>query len=238
VVEQGAFTDAALPRTKAESKGEGFVLSGSKRFVPLGDRASHFLVVASNDGALDAFVVEREAAGLAISEEAEKNLGLRGLPVHSLELERVEVPGEARLGGDAGCDVRRLLDGSRAAIAAAMAGLSRAVVDYCVPYAKEREAFDEPIARKQAIAFGLAEMHTDVEAIRWLAWRAASTLERGEPATRECFQAQSYAAERGLLIADSGIQVLGGHGYIREHPVEMWFRNARTLGVLDGLLSI
>jgi len=224
-VEPTATFDALLPRTQAEPKGQGFVLSGVKSFVPLGDRASHFLVIARNNGGLDAFVVPRGAEGLRIS-QPEKNLGLRALPCATLTLERVELPGSARLGGAAGCDVRRLL------------AHSRAVLEYAVPYAKDRVAFDQAIAQKQAIAFRLADMHIETEATRWLTWAAAADLERGRDATRSAHQARAYAAEKCMWIADQGVQVLGGHGFIREHPVEMWYRNARTLGVLEGTVAL
>jgi len=237
VIEPGPAADAALPRTLAEPKGAGFVLSGSRRFVPLADRASHFLVTARNNGGVDLFVVPRDAAGLRIAEPDPK-LGLRALPTASLELERVEVPGEARLGGAAGCDVRRILDASRTAIAVALVGLSRGVLDYVIPYAKEREAFGQAIARKQSIAFRLADMHIETESMRWLCWKAASQLEQGLPATRAAHHAHAYAAEQAMWIADEGVQVLGGHGFIREHPVEMWYRNARTLSVLEGTLGL
>ena len=236
-VEPGPTFDALLPRTLAEPKGQGFVLSGVKSFVPLADRASHFLVIARNNGGLDAFIVPRGAEGLSLS-ETEKNLGLRALPTATLMLERVALPGSARLGGAAGCDVKRLLAHSRAALAGVMVGLSRAVLEYAVPYAKDRVAFDEAIAQKQSIAFRLADMHIETEASRWLAWKAASELEAGRDATRSAHQARSYAAEKCMWIADNGVQVLGGHGFIREHPVEMWYRNARTLGVLEGTVAL
>ena len=238
VVEPGAMMNAAEPKTSATAKSGGYVLSGTKRFVPFGDRASHFLVVAAADGGLGAFLVARDAAGLTISEEAEKNLGLRAVPVHVLELDGVEVAEGDRLGGPSGCNVRALLDASRVGIAACLVGIGKAMVDYCVPYAKERVAFGEEIAKKQAIAFMLSESHTEVEAMRWLVWQGASKLEKGLDATKASFQAWSYAGEKGLWVADNGIQVLGGHGFIREHPVELWFRNARTLGVLEGTVSI
>ena len=119
-----------------------------------------------------------------------------------------------------------------------MLGLSRAVLEYCVPYSKDRVAFDEPISKKQSIAFRLAEMHIEQHAMRQLIWQAASLLEQGEDATKAAWQARSYAAEKSMWIADNGVQVLGGHGFIREHPVEMWFRNARTLGVLEGVVTL
>jgi len=229
--------DVLNPATRAFRKGRDFVISGTKCFVPMGDRASHFLVVTRCDDGLDAFIVGRDAPGLTIS-EAEKNLGLRALPTVTLRLEDVVVSQADRLGGTQGADVRRLLSHTRAAGAAIMTGLSRAVLDYCVPYAKERVAFDEPIARKQAIAFRLADMHIEIECSRWLVWKAASQLDRGLDATRSAHFAHTYAADKSMWIADNGVQVLGGHGYIREHPVEMWFRNARTLGVLEGIACV
>jgi alkylation response protein AidB-like acyl-CoA dehydrogenase len=236
LVEPGALFDANTLKTVAEPKGQGFVLSGRKSFVPFATTASHFLVIARNNGGRDAFIVPRDAEGLTIS-ETEKNLGLRALPTATLDLERVEVPASARLGGDAGCDVQRIIDGSRVALSAVMLGLSRAVLEYCVPYAKDREAFDEPISKKQAIAFMLSDMHIEVESMRWMVWKAASLLERGEPATRAAHLARTYCADKSMWVADNGIQVLGGHGFIREHPVELWFRHARTLGVLEGTAS-
>ena len=238
LVEPAALFDPALPRTRAEPKGEsGFVLSGAKSFVPLADRASHFLVIARNNGGRDAFIVPREAEGLRIS-EPEKNLGLRALGAATLQLDRVEIPASARLGGAAGCDVQRIVDAGRTALAAVQVGLSRAVLDYAVPYARDRRAFGQAIGQKQAIAFRLADMHIETEAQRGLVWKAASQLEHGLPATRAAHHARVYSAQQSTWIADQGVQVLGGHGFIREHPVEMWYRNARTLGVLEGTLSV
>jgi alkylation response protein AidB-like acyl-CoA dehydrogenase len=236
-IEPGPAFEPLLPRMLAEPKGRGFVLSGAKSFVPLADRASHFLAIARNNGGHDAFIVPRDAVGLKIS-DPQKQLGLRALPTATLELERVELPAEARLGGDSGCDVRRLMNHSRAALAAVMMGLSRAVIEYAIPYAKDREAFDQAIAQKQGIAFKLAEMHIETEAMRWLTWKAASQLEQGRDALKSCHHARAYAAAQSMWVADQGVQVLGGHGFIREHPVEMWYRNARTLGVLEGTLAL
>jgi acyl-CoA dehydrogenase len=231
--------DARAIRTAAEPKGDAFVLSGTKSAVPLADRASHFLVIARNGarggeglGALDAFIVPRDAAGLRI--EPEKNLGLRALPTGRLTFERVELGAGARLGGEKGADLRRLLDGTRAATASLLVGLSCGVMNYVIPYAKDRRAFGEFIAQKQAIAFMLSDMRVETDAMRWLTWKAASQLEQGLPATRAAQFAHAYAAQHAMKIADDGLQVLGGHGFIREHPVELWYRSARTLSVLEG----
>lgn len=235
-LEPVAMFDPHSPRAVAEEKEDKFVISGRKSFVPFGDRATDFLVIARNGNGVDAFFVPSDAAGLTIS-KPELNMGMRGLTTVTLDLDCVEVPAANRLGGEAGCDVRRLLDGSRVALAAVMTGLSRQVLDFCVPYTKDRVAFDEPISKKQSIAFRMSEMHIEIESMRWLTWKAASEVEQGGDATRSASFAHSYAAEKTMWIADNGVQILGGHGFIREHPVEMWFRHARTISVLEGTLS-
>jgi alkylation response protein AidB-like acyl-CoA dehydrogenase len=242
LMEPSPVFDALSLRTIAEPKGDSFLLSGRKCFVVLGDRASHFLVVArsaAQEGfaGIDAFIVPRDAKGLEIS-GLEKNLGLRGLPTVSLTLDRVEVRSADRLGGEAGIDARRLLASSRTGLAAVMLGLSRAVMEYAIPYAKDRVAFGEPIAQRQTVAFWLADMRIETDAMRWLVWQAASGLERGSDATRTAQLARSYASDACMKVADDGLQVLGGHGYIREHPVELWYRSARTLGVLEGTVAV
>jgi alkylation response protein AidB-like acyl-CoA dehydrogenase len=164
VSEPGALSDASEPLTRAEQKGETFILSGRKTFVVFGDRASHFLVTARLGDDLGAFIVPRDTEGLVIG-EVEKKMGLHALPTTSLSLERVEVGPEALLGGPGGADVQRLLNASRAGLAAVMLGVSRAVLEFCVPYSKDRVAFDEPISKKQSIAFRLAEMHIEQHAL-------------------------------------------------------------------------
>lgn len=236
VAEPTPAFEVFAPRTTAARNGKGFVLSGTKCVVPLADRAGHFLVVARCGDRLDALIVPRDAAGLTIAPE--QNLGLRALPTGTLTFDGVRVPEADRLGGAAGADVARLIAQCRVGLAAVLNGVSRAVLDYCVPYAKERVAFDEPIARKQSIAFRLAEMQMEVESMRWMIWRAAGDLEQGRDATRSAHLARVYATEKAMWIADNGVQVLGGHGFIREHPVEMWYRNARTVSVLEGTVAV
>lgn len=237
VCEPAPLSDASRPRCIAEAKNGAYRLSGRKSLVAMGDRATHFLVTAREGSELGAYLVPRDAAGLSVG-PLEKNMGLRALPTTGLTLESVEVPAEAKLGGAGGANVQAVLDASRVALAAVMLGVSRAVLEYCVPYSKDRVAFDEAIAKKQSIAFRLAEMHIEQHAIRQLVWRAASFLDHGLDATRAAWQARSYAAEKSMWIADNGVQVLGGHGFIREHPVEMWFRHVRTLGVAEGLVAL
>jgi alkylation response protein AidB-like acyl-CoA dehydrogenase len=123
-------------------------------------------------------------------------------------------------------------------MAAMAVGVARAAFEYARDYAKQRKSFGVPIATKQAIAFMLAEMAVEIDATRLLVWEAASRLDKGEDALKESAQARNYAAQSSLMVADNAVQALGGHGYIRDHPVEMWLRDARGFGILEGLAMI
>lgn len=234
--------DPAGVQTVAEPKGDGFSLTGVKRLVPLGDRASHFLVVARSGARegladLEAFIVPRDASGLVVEDENEKTLGLKSLPCSQVRLENVEVPAADRLGGDAGIDGARLVHSCRVGSLALALGISRAMMEFAIPYAKERVAFGQPIAQKQAIAFMLADLQIEVSSMRWLVWKAASRLENGLDAAKATALARTYVVREAMKVADNGLQVFGGHGFIRDYPVEMWYRNARTVTVLDALAS-
>jgi alkylation response protein AidB-like acyl-CoA dehydrogenase len=182
-------------------------------------------------------LVPRDCPGVKISGR-EKNMGLKALATFELTFDQCRVPAENRLGGDQGINFARLLSESRVAMAAMAVGVARAAFEYARDYAKERKAFGAPIATKQAIAFMLAEMAIEVDAMRLLAWEAASWLDKGHDAIKQSYQARNYAAAAALMVADNAVQILGGHGYIREHPAEMWLRNARAFGVLDGLAIV
>jgi acyl-CoA dehydrogenase len=229
-------------RTTAEQKGDEWVLNGTKRLVPFGSTAHHFLVIAKSGSetglsSIDAFIIPRDIGGLTIESENEKTMGLKALPFSSLTLKDVVVPKADRLGEDQGIDGARLINTIRVGNSALCVGLSRAVLDTSIPYAKDRIAFGEPIAKKQAIAFMLAEMHTETEAMRWLVWKAASQLDQNSNATKATTLAQHYVNKNTIIIADNGVQVFGGHGYIRDFPLEMWLRNARTLTVMEGTVA-
>jgi alkylation response protein AidB-like acyl-CoA dehydrogenase len=233
---QWGFGPDAL-RTTAERRGKGWVLSGAKRLVPFGDRSSHFLVVARRDERIDAFIVPRDTKGLSVAPES-GTMGLKPLPTARLDLDRVELPGAARLGGEAGIDTARLLNLLRVGSAALAVGISRIVTDTAILYARERIAFGEAIGKKQAIAFMLADMHIECDAMRLMVWKAASQLEQGMDATKASVLAQDYVRRRAMKVADDGLQIFGGHGFIRDLPLEMWLRNTRAVTLLDGPVAI
>jgi acyl-CoA dehydrogenase len=235
------FDPAAL-ETVARRDGVDFVLSGMKCVVPLATDADTILVYAASDrdqgfAGVDAFLLPRATPGLVISER-EKNMGIKALATCELTLKDCRVGAEARLGGEKGINFTRLLSESRVAMAAMAVGVARAAFEYARAYAKERKAFGVPIARKQAIAFMLAEMAIEIDATRLLVWEAAARLDKGDDALKESWQARNYAAASSLMVTDNAVQILGGHGYIREHPVEMWLRNARGFGMFDGLAMV
>ena len=152
--------------------------------------------------------------------------------------ENCQIPVKDRLGGENGCDYSRLIQKSRVAMSAIGTGVSRASLDFVKAYARQRVQFGEPIAHKQSIAFMLAEMAYEVDAMRLMTWKAASRLEAGKDAARESYLAKLYAGEMSMKITDHGVQVMGGHGYIRDYPVERYFRNGRGVGILEGIATL
>ena len=229
--------DAVSLKTTAEKKNGSYVLNGTKCFAPCASQAEKMLVSASLDGANNLFVVDKGTTGLSIGEK-EKNLGLYSLETNTVTLENCEVPSEARIGGDKGVDYDRVMARSRVAMAAMAAGMCRCSLDIVKQYALEREQFGEPIAYRQSIAFMIAEMAYETDAIRLLAWQAASRLEAGKSAKREAYLAKLYAGEMAMKICDYGVQILGGHGYIREMNVERLYRNARCISCLESLSMV
>lgn len=223
-------------QTKATLDGAKYRLSGAKFMVPYADQAPAFLVFASYDGTLAAFHVPAEAEGVELGERMPV-LGIGALPLYSVEFDQVEIPSADRIGDD-DTDMDPLLASAQVASSALAVGLSRAAYEYSLEYAKDREAFGAAIAQKQSIAFMLAEMATEIEAIRLLVWEAAWKLDQGLPATHSTYLALTGASDMAMMVTDRAVQILGGHGYIREHPVERWMRNGRGIGTFVGMTMV
>lgn len=229
-------------KTTAVKNGGGWVINGTKRLVPYADTAKHFLVMAKTGegtglSTVNAFIVPKGTKGMTVSEERERKVGLKALPCSTVTFNDCEVPEADKLGGDKGIDGRRLINTVRVGNASLSVGLCKAVLDFCIPYVQERVAFGTPIGRKQIIAIYIAKMHKEIEAMRWMVWKAASQLDQGADATKAATLARHWVEKCAILIADDGVQIFGGHGYIRDFPLEMWLRNARTLTVLEGLTA-
>ena len=237
IMEPDFAFDVSAIRTKAVRTRDGFRLTGAKGLVPLAAQCSHFLVVAQAEGKLDAFIVNSKSRGVSVGEKR-PNLGLRALQTATVSFKDVELGLDSRLGESAGCDVQRIIDAGRTGLSAIMAGVSRGVMEFVMPYLKERVVHGAPLAQKQVIAFRLADMRIETDAMRWMTWKAASMLEKGSDATKQAQLAYTYACEQAMWIADEGVQMLGGHGYLRDNPVEMWYRDVRSLSVLEGVVGL
>jgi alkylation response protein AidB-like acyl-CoA dehydrogenase len=239
LIEYAFDFDPNALKTTAALNGEEYVLNGEKAFVPFAKEAEFILVYANLDGQTQGFIVPEDSAGLMIGEEREKLMSLNALPLHRVHLKDVRVPVSNRLGGPSGHDFEPILASMRLATAAMAVGVAKAAFEYSLDYAKEREVFGVKVAQKQAIAFMLAEMRTEIEAIRLLTWEAAWKLDQHrEDAANEAYLASTGAADMAMMVTDRAVQILGGHGYIREHPVEMWMRTGRGFATFTGLAIV
>ncbi|MDH3685366.1 MAG: acyl-CoA dehydrogenase family protein [Myxococcales bacterium] len=236
IVEPRFDSDSFRPATTARLEGNEYVLDGAKCQVPWLEGDDDLIVIAADGDSAQGFLVSRSATGLKA--EREQNMGVRGLPTAELQLEGVRVPREARLGGDAGCDVRTLIARGRTALAACAVGMARAAFEVSRDYAKQREAFGAPIATKQAIAFKLADMAIEIDGARLLAWEAAWRLDQGADALREATLAYQQARRVALQVSDGAVQVFGGHGYIRDYLPELHLRNAAGFGSFEALALV
>src|SRR5581483_5313932 len=241
VIEPRFAFDINEPSTTATEEKGDILLNGTKCLVPLAADAQHLVVYARDAAGLSAFIVPRGTPGLTIHER-EKNMGLKAVATYELTLDHCRVPASARLVGN----LSPLLNRSRVALASLAIGVARAAFEYATTYAKERRAFGSAIAQKQAIAFMLAEMAVEIDAARLLTWEAAWKIDAGQDvpigtlsaATRESCLAKNYAASVALKVTDNALQILGGHGYIRDHFVELWLRNARGFATFEGMAMI
>ncbi len=239
LLEPGISFDPNDLKTTATAAGDKVKLNGVKAYVPQAEDAQWLLVYArsSESGAVEAYLVERGVRGVRV-EKREKLMGVRALPAYRVVFEDVEVGLTCRLGGAVGIDYPALLNRQRVALAALAVGVARAAFEYARDYAKERVQFGKPIAQNQAIAFMLAECAVEIDAARLMAWEAAWKLDQGQEATREAYLAKVYADKAVLFVTDSGVQTLGGYGFIREYPAERWLRNGRGFPMFDGLAIV
>lgn len=238
VLEPGAIFDPfALDTTAKRSADGGWTLNGRKSLVARPGECELFLIAAATgEGEHALFIVEAGTEGLGF--EAEPAMGLRAASTGQLVIEDVKVPASALVGDEAAqaANYAECIAGSRVAWAAMSTGASQAVLDYVIPYVNERQAFGEPVSNRQSVAFQVSDIAIETGGIRLVAYRAASRADRGEAFAREAALARRLAAVKGMEIGSAGVQLLGGHGYVKEHPVERWYRDLRAAGVMEGAL--
>jgi len=219
-------------RTVARRAIGGYVLDGVKALVPRARDSELFVVAAELEGeGPSLFIVESTTPGLGIA--ADRAMGLRAAGTGRVTLENAKLPAGALM---AGANYGECIQLGRLAWCALAVGTAQAVLDYVIPYVNERSAFGEPISHRQAVAFMVANIAIELEGMRLATYRAASRVDQDLPFAREVALARRLCAERGMTIGSDGVQLLGGHGYVKEHPVERWYRDLRAAGVMEGAL--
>jgi alkylation response protein AidB-like acyl-CoA dehydrogenase len=237
VLEPRALVDPFDLHTRAREADGGYVLTGAKALVPRALDGELFIVAAQLAGYGPAlFIVEPGTSGITV--EPEPAMGIRAAATGRMTFEDVKLPASALL-GDASPEVfRDCVQLGRLAWCAVAVGTAQAVLDYVIPYVKDRTAFGEPISNRQAVAFAAANIAIELEGMRLATYRAASRVDQGLPFAREVVLARRLCSERGATIGSDGVQLLGGHGYVKEHPVERWYRDLRAAGVMEGALLV
>jgi alkylation response protein AidB-like acyl-CoA dehydrogenase len=244
VTEPGAGSDPASQKSRAVKDGDSFVINGNKVLITTGKNSNVTVVTAYSSRekkhrGISAFVVEKGTPGFSVGKEEEK-MGLCASDTVELIFEDCRVPKENLLGkeGDGFVIAMASLDGGRIGIASQSVGLAQACLDAAVAYAKERIQFGKPIAQFQAIRWMIADMATEIDAARLLTFNAAAMRDRGENFSAAASMAKVFASEMANRVAYSALQIHGGYGYIKDFPVERYYRDARVLTLYEGTSEI
>ena len=244
LTEPSAGSDAKSLKSRAEKRGDHYVVNGSKVFITNGGEADTYIVFATTDPTkgsrgVSAFIVEKDTPGLVIGKDEHK-MGLHGSRTVQLTFEDMKVPAENLLGeeGEGFKIAMANLDVGRIGIAAQALGIAEAAFDYSTAYAKERVQFGKPIAAQQGIGFKLADMATAVEGSKLLVYRAANLRSNNISCGKEASMAKLFASKTAVEVSTEAIQVYGGYGYTKEYPVERLFRDAKVTEIYEGTSEI
>jgi len=240
LTEASAGSDVAALETTATRQNNGYVLNGTKLFITNGAEAEIALVFATIDKSLrhrgiTAFIVEKGTPGFSVG-KLEHKLGVRASSTAELIFEDCFIPEENRL-GEEGKGFRLALeaiDSSRISIAAQALGIAQGAFEKALAYAKERQQFGQPIINFQAIQWMLADMATQIDAARLLTYRAAYLEDNGLPFVKEAAMAKVFAPEVAMFVTTKAMQIYGGYGYVKDYPLERYFRDARITGIYEG----
>ena len=244
LTESGAGSDPVSQKTKAVRDGDSYIINGTKVFITSGDNAKVTVVTAYTDMAnkyrgISAFVVEKGTPGFHVGKKEDK-MGLRASDTVELIFEDCRVPAENLVGGEGDGFIIAMasLDGGRIGIASQSVGLAQACLDAAVNYAKERVQFNKPISQFQGIQWMIADMATQIEAARLLTFNAAAMRDRGEKFSAAASMAKVFASEMANKAAYQALQIHGGYGYMKEFPVERYYRDARVFTIYEGTSEI
>jgi alkylation response protein AidB-like acyl-CoA dehydrogenase len=237
VLEPRALFNPFELETKARKVGDDYVIDGVKALVPRAAENELLVVAADLEGSGPGlFIVETKNDGVLY--EAEPAMGIRAAGTGKLKLEGVRVPSSALLAEGSAEAYAECIRLGRLGWCALAVGTSLAVLDHLIPYVKERTAFGEPIAHRQAVAFTISNIAIEVEGMRLATLRAAGLADRGKDFSRETAIARKLCTSKGMQIGSDGVQLLGGHGYTKEYPEERWYRDLRAAGLMEGALLV
>lgn len=244
LTEPNTGSDAARMRCVAEKDGDYYVINGAKNFITHGKSGDVAVVVVRTGELLDshgmsAFVIEKGTPGFS-SGKKENKLGMRSSETAELIFDNCRIHKSQMLGkeGDGFIQAMKVLDGGRISIAALSLGIAKGAYEASLQYAQEREQFGKPIAKFQAISFKLADMATQLEAAELLTRKAGRIKDSGESSTKLSAMAKLYASEAAVKIADEAVQIHGGYGYIKDYPVEKFYRDAKLCTIGEGTSEI
>ncbi|TXI68863.1 MAG: acyl-CoA dehydrogenase [Cyclobacteriaceae bacterium] len=242
--EPEAGSDATSQRTTAEDKGDYYLLNGTKNWITNGNSASTYIVIAQTDASkrhkgINALIVEKGMPGFVVGKKEDK-MGIRGSDTHSLMFSDVKVPKANRIGDDGFGFTFSMttLNGGRIGIAAQALGIASGAYELAVKYAKERKAFNKPLAEHQAIQFKLADMATKIDAARLLIWQAASLKDQKKDFVKAAAMAKLYASQIAQEVTTEAVQIHGGYGYVKEFHVERLMRDAKITQIYEGTTEI
>jgi hypothetical protein len=237
ILEPRPLFDPLALETKARRDGEDWVLDGVKSLLARPGECELFVVSAEAEGLGPAlFVIESGATGLSV--EAEPAMGLRPAATGRLLLEEVRLPAGALMAEGERAAYVECVQRARVAWCSLAVGTAQAVLDYVIPYVNERTAFGEPISNRQAVAFAVSDIGIESDGMRLATYRGASRADQGQDFAREASLSRRLCAQKGMQIGSEGVQLLGGHGFVKEHPVERWYRDLRAAGVMEGALLV
>jgi len=242
--EPEAGSDATKQRTTAVDVGDHYIINGTKNWITNGGTASVYIVIAHThpeigSHGINAFIIEKDTPGFSIGPK-ENKMGIRGSDTHSLMFTDVKVPKENRIGEDGfGFSfAMKVLAGGRIGIAAQALGIASGAYELALKYSKERSAFGKEISRHQVIAFKLADMATDIDAARFLCFKAAWDKDQGNNYDISGAMAKSFTATMAMRVTTEAVQVHGGYGYVREYHVERMMRDAKITEIYEGTTEI
>ena len=239
LTEPGAGSDLRGVQTRAVRDNDEWVINGTKAWITNPSLAKIMTVLVNTAAGSSMILVETDRPGVTVQPK-ESKMGVRGSPTHQISFEDARVPLDNLLGGEGKglSQTLETLDGGRISIGALSVGIAQGALEEAVSYAKERVAYGKPIAELQAIQWMLADGATEVEAARWLVYRAAWLKEKGKRFTREAAIGKLYASEMGERVTRNAIQILGSYGYSREYPVERMYRDARLMTIGEGTSEV